>query len=184
MFIHAQRDLNTKVGHDERLIVANDRTVTSGRDQLSSTARDETISTGRDRRDHVQQDSFTRIDRNALRDIGNVSKETVGADHHFSVGRDQTLIVEGTRTIEARTAERLLTPSYMLQGTERIHIRGPSGKITFDADGITIEAPSIRFKGTVTYQTPVQAQLDALQAAIREGGALVEECPLARKPTP
>lgn len=181
VFIHAQRNMNTKVLHDDQRIVGNDRTTTTGRDAQSSIARDETTSTGRDRRDHVHQDSFTTIDRNAVRDIGNASKETVGTDQHFTVGRNQTLIVEGTRTLEVRTGQRLLTPSYMLQGTERIHIRGPSGKIVFDADGITIEATNIRFNGNVTYQTPANAQTDAIEAAIREGSPLIEECPFSEK---
>lgn len=181
VFVHAQRDMNTKVLHDEKRIVGNDRTTATGRDAQSSIARDETTSTGRDRRDHVHQDSFSTIDRNGIRDIGQASKETVGTDQHLSVGRNQTLIVEGTRTLEARTAQRLLTPSYMLQGTERIHIRGPSGKIIFNADGITIEATNIRFNGNVTYQTPVKAQTDAIEAAIREGSPLIEECPFAGK---
>lgn len=181
VFIHAQRDMNTKVGHDERLIIGNDRATKTGRDVLSSTARDEQVDIGRDRRDHVHQDSFTQIDRNELRGIGHASTQTVGTDQHITIGGKQTLIVEGTRSIEARTAHALLTPSYMLQSSERIHIRGPAGKIIFDADGITIEAAAIRFKGNVTYQTNAQNQIDAIEAAIRSGSPVVEECPLSGK---
>ncbi|MFO3724905.1 type VI secretion system Vgr family protein [Pseudomonas sp. HLMP] len=179
VFIHAQKDLNTKVQHDETLTVGNDRKIATGRDCSSSVARDESTTTGRDRRDHVQQDLFTTIDRNEVRSIGNASHDTIGTDHSLSIGGNQSLIVEGARSVEARTAQRLLTPSYMLQGTERIHIRGPSGKIILDADGITLEAPNIRFKGNVTYLTPVQEQLEAIEAAIREGSPLIEECPFA-----
>ncbi|MBI6896039.1 type VI secretion system tip protein VgrG [Pseudomonas putida] len=179
VFIHAQRDLNAKINHDESHTVGNDRTLSTGRDSSTCIARDATLSTGRDRRDHVRQDCFTDIDRNLVHTIGNACSETIGSDHHLSIGRDQTLIIEGTQTLEARTAQRLLTPSYMLQGTERIHIRGPAGKIILDADGITLEAPNIRFKGNVTYHPPVQAQVEAIEAAIREGTPLIEECPFA-----
>ncbi|MHC5127606.1 type VI secretion system Vgr family protein [Pseudomonas inefficax] len=179
VYVHAERNMNTKVKHDQTLNVGNDRATATGRDQNTSIARDETIDTGRDRRDHVHQDRFTSIDRNDIHSIGNTSRITIAADHSLSIGGNQSLVIEGTRAIEARTAQRLLTRSYMLQGTERIHIRGPSGKIIFDADGITIEAPNIRFKGNVTYQTPVQAQVEAIEAAIREGSPLIEECPFA-----
>ncbi|MDH1659186.1 type VI secretion system tip protein VgrG [Pseudomonas mosselii] len=179
VFIHAQKDLNTKILHDESHTVGNDRTLSTGRDSSTCIARDATLSTGRDRRDHVRQDCFTDIDRNLVHTIGNACSETIGSDHHLSIGRDQTLIIEGTQTLEVRTAQRLLTPSYMLQGTERIHIRGPAGKIILDADGITLEAPNIRFKGNVTYHPPVQAQVEAIEAAIREGTPLIEECPFA-----
>ena len=179
VFMHAERDMNTKVKHDQTLNVGNDRATATGRDHTTSIARDESIETGRDRRDHVHQDRFTRIDRNDIHTVGNSSRTKITADHSLNIGGDQSLVIEGTRAIEARTAQRLLTRAYMLQGTERIHIRGPSGKIIFDADGITIEAPNIRFKGNVTYQTPVQAQLDAIEAAVREGSPLIEECPFA-----
>ncbi|RCL21387.1 type VI secretion system tip protein VgrG [Pseudomonas sp. AFG_SD02_1510_Pfu_092] len=181
VFMHAERDMNTKVKHDQTLSVGNDRATATGRDHSTSIARDESIDTGRDRRDHVHQDCFTNIGRNDILCVGNTSRITIAADHSLSIGGNQSLVIEGTRAIEARNAQRLLTRSYMLQGTERIHIRGPSGKIIFDADGITIEAPNIRFKGNVTYQTPVQAQVEAIEAAIREGSPLIEECPLAGK---
>jgi len=179
--VHAERNMNTKVKHDQTLNVGNDRATATGRDQNTSIARDETIDTGRDRRDHVHQDRFTSIDRNDIHSIGNTSRITIAADHSLSIGGNQSLVIEGTRAIEARTAQRLLTRYYMLQGTERIHIRGPSGKIILDTDGITIEAPNIHFKGNVTYQTPVQAQVEAIEAAIREGSPLIEECPFAGK---
>ncbi|CAO3306388.1 MULTISPECIES: type VI secretion system tip protein TssI/VgrG [unclassified Pseudomonas] len=179
VFMHAERDMNTKVKHDQTLNVGNDRATATGRDHTTSIARDESIETGRDRCDHVHQDRFTRIDRNDVHTVGNSSRTKITADHSLNIGGNQSLVIEGTRAIEARTAQRLLTRAYMLQGTERIHIRGPSGKIIFDADGITIEAPNIRFKGNVTYQTPVQAQLDAIEAAVREGSPLIEECPFA-----
>ncbi|MBF8669089.1 type VI secretion system tip protein VgrG [Pseudomonas putida] len=181
VFVHAERDMNTKVKHDQTLSVGNDRATATGRDLTTSIARDETIDTGRDRRDHVHQDRFTSIDRNDIHSVGNTSRITIAADHSLNIGGNQSLVIEGTRVIEARTAQRLLTRSYMLQGTERIHIRGPSGKIIFDAEGITIEAPNIRFKGNVTYQTPVQAQVEAIEAAVRKGSPLIEECPVAGK---
>ncbi|MNN18056.1 hypothetical protein D3C81_1312600 [compost metagenome] len=181
VFVHAERDMNTKVKHDQTLSVGNDRATATGRDHTTSIARDESIDTGRDRRDHVHQDRFTSIDRNDIHSIGNTSRITIAADHSLSIGGNQSLVIEGTRAIEARTAQRLLTRYYMLQGTERIHIRGPSGKIILDTDGITIEAPNIHFKGNVTYQTPVQAQVEAIEAAIREGSPLIEECPFAGK---
>jgi type VI secretion system secreted protein VgrG len=181
VYVHAERNMNTKVKHDQTLNVGNDRATATGRDQNTSIARDETIDTGRDRRDHVHQDRFTSIDRNDIHTIGNTSRITIAADHSLSIGGNQSLVIEGTRAIEARTAQRLLTRYYMLQGTERIHIRGPSGKIILDTNGITIEAPNIHFKGNVTYQTPVQAQVEAIEAAIREGSPLIEECPFAGK---
>jgi len=181
VFIHAQRDMNTKVGHDEQLIIGNDRATKTGRDAHASTARDERIDIGRDRHDHVHQDSVTHIDRNESRHIGDASTQTIGRDQHVSIGGNQTLIVEGTRTLEARTAQALLTRSYMLQGTERIHIRGPNGKIVFDAEGITLEAAAIRFIGDVTYQSGAQNQIEAIEAAVRDGSPLVEECPFSGK---
>ena len=181
VFMHAERDMNTKVKHDQTLNIGNDQATATGRDLTSHIGRDESINTGRDRRDHVHQDRFTTIDRNDIHAVGNASRITIATDQCLSVGGNQSLVIEGSQAIEARTALRLLTRSYMLQGTERIHIRGPNGKVILDADGITLEAPNIRFKGNVTYQTPDQAQVEGIEAAIREGSPLIEECPFAKE---
>ncbi|HCN44800.1 MAG TPA: hypothetical protein DIT18_03350 [Pseudomonas sp.] len=183
VFIHAQRDQNIHVNNDETISVGNDQTIGIVRDRTTSIGRDEAHTTGRDRKEQIRQDLFSTIDRNEIRKVGNTLQESINASHLVDIGENQTVVIEGVQSIEARTAVRTLTRTFVLQGTERILIRGPSGKIVLDASGITLDAPEIVLRGKVRVVTPSDAQSQAVEAAIRDGSPLIEECPLAKGAT-
>ncbi|SNS81867.1 type VI secretion system Vgr family protein, partial [Pseudomonas japonica] len=182
VFIHAQKDQNIHVNNDETISIGNDQTLGVVRDRSTSIGRDDIHTTGQDRKEQVRQDLFSTIDRNEIRKVGNTRQESIVASHLMEIGANQTVVIEGVQSIEARTALRTLTRTFVLQGTDRILIRGPSGKIVLDASGITLDSPNILLKGNVTIMTPSDAQSDVIEAAIREGSPLVEECPLAKGP--
>ncbi|KAB1585304.1 type VI secretion system tip protein VgrG [Burkholderia cepacia] len=181
IFVHAQRDQNIHVKHDETHCVGNDQAIGIGRNRTTNIGQDEAHTTGRDRRDHVRQDAFVTIDRNETKTIGNSLKETVSSSYQLDIGEHQTVVIEGVQSIEAKTALRTMTREYVLQGTDRILIRGPNGKILMDGSGIAITSSNIVFKGKVTIVTPDGDQVEAIEAAIRQGSPLIEECPLRKE---
>ncbi|MBN3135811.1 type VI secretion system Vgr family protein [Pectobacterium punjabense] len=178
IFIHAQKDQNIQVNHDETLSVGNDQRIAVARDRTTHIGRDEANTVGRDRKEHIRQDVFVTIDRNEVRNIGNTLKEDITASHLVTIGEHEKVVIEGIQTIEARSGQRLLTTEYILQGTDRILIRGPAGKILIDGSGITLDAPNIQLKGNVSITSPSGDQIQAIEAAINQGAPLVEECPL------
>ena len=180
IYVHAQKDQNIHVNNDETVSIGNDQTIGVVRDRITSIGQDETHTVSRNRKEHIRQDVFVTIDRNEVRKIGNTLKEDITASHWVTVGENEKIVIEGVQSIEARTALRTLTREYQLQGTERILIRGPAGKIVLDASGITLEAPNIRLKGNVSIVAPAGDQVQAIEAAINQGSALIEECPFAR----
>lgn len=179
IFIHAQKDQNIHVNHDETISVGNDQAIGVVRDRTTNIGRDEVHTTGRDRKEHIRQDTFSTIDRNEIRKVGNSLKQSIAASHLVDIGENQTLVIEGVQSTEARTALRTLTKEHILQGTERILVRGPNGKIVLDASGITLDGANIFLKGNVQVLSTSGAQNAAIEAAIKEGSPLIEECPLA-----
>ncbi|WP_423762288.1 type VI secretion system Vgr family protein [Burkholderia sp. NLJ2] len=181
IYVHAQRDQNNHINHDETTSVGNDQTNGIGRDRSTNVGQDDTHSVGRDRKEHIRQDVFSTIDRNEIRTIGHSQREEIASSRQTRIGENDTVVIEGIQSIEAKTSLRTLTRDFVLQGTDRILIRGPAGSILFDQSGITLDSPNILFKGNVKVLTPDGNQVQAIEAAIREGSPLIEECPLKKE---
>ncbi|MGQ1887829.1 type VI secretion system Vgr family protein [Serratia marcescens] len=178
IYVHAQKDQNIHVNHDESRSIGNDQTNGIGRDRSTSIGQDDTHSVGRDRKEHIRQDVFSTIDRNELRKVGNSQREEIASSRQIKIGEHDTVVIEGIQSIEARKSMRTMTRDYVLQGTDRILIRGPAGTVTLDSNGISLDAPNILLKGNVKVLSPGSNQVKAIEAAIREGSPLIEECPL------
>ncbi len=177
IYVHAQKDQNIKVNHDETRSVGRDQTNGVGRDRSTSIGQDDTYSAGRDLKAHVRQDLFSTVDRNEIRKVGNSQREEIASSRRVTIGENDALVIEGVQSIEAKTSQRTLTRDYVLQGSDRILIRGPAGTVILDSSGISLNSPNILLKGKVRVQSPGSNQVKALEAAIREGSPLIEECP-------
>nr|WP_253948019.1 hypothetical protein [Pseudomonas aeruginosa] len=125
--------------------------------------------------------SCATIVRNEVRSVGNSQREEIASSRQVRIGENDSVVIEGVQSIEARTSLRNLTPDYVLQGTERILIRGPAGSVLIDAGGITLDATNIRLKGNVQVLVPGANQVQAIEAAVREGAPLIEACPLDKE---
>ncbi|WP_058910183.1 type VI secretion system tip protein VgrG [Entomohabitans teleogrylli] len=189
IYIHAQRNkriivLNDKaeqVEHDESRAIGNDQQFSVGRDRNKKIAQDEILTIGRDRKEHIEQDVFITIGRNEERKVLSQLREEITASHIVAIGENETITIEGIQSIEAKTQLKSLTKDYLLQGTDRILIRGPAGSIIFDASGITINAPQINLRGNVSVTSPAGNQVEAIETAIQQGSPFIEECPLKKK---
>lgn len=181
IYVHAERDQNIRVNNDETRTVGNDQSNATGRDRSTSVGQDDALEVGRDRKEHVGQDHFATIVRNEVRSVGNSQREEIASSRQVRIGENDSVVIEGVQSIEARTSLRNLTPDYVLQGTERILIRGPAGSVLIDAGGITLDATNIRLKGNVQVLVPGANQVQAIEAAVREGAPLIEACPLDKE---
>ncbi|EDW2056458.1 type VI secretion system tip protein VgrG [Salmonella enterica subsp. enterica] len=181
VYVHAERDQNIHVNHDETRTIGNDQTNGIGRDRNTNIGQDDTHSVGRDRKQHIRQDVFSTIDRNEIRKVGNSQREEIASSRQIRIGEHDTVVIEGIQSIEARKSMRTMTRDYVLQGTDRIFIRGPAGTVILDSNGISLDAPNILLKGNVQVLSPGSSQVKAIEAAIREGSPLIEECPLDKE---
>ncbi|HZE90443.1 MAG TPA: type VI secretion system tip protein TssI/VgrG [Rhizobacter sp.] len=79
-------DETVHVKHDRTETVDNDETITVHHDRKERVDRDETISIGRDRKMTIERDKNETVARNKIVDIGANHTETIGAAMSISVG--------------------------------------------------------------------------------------------------
>ncbi|CAG9234437.1 Putative type VI secretion system protein VgrGB [Paraburkholderia tropica] len=163
IYVHAQKDQNIHVNHDESTFIGNDRrenvehdeTIDIGHDRAESVGNDEQVSIGHNRTHSIGQDAFLMVERNHSSNVGKDRVETVGnhrkdqttANHIIDVGGHVEATVQGHDRLTAGQSIQEQTQHFELKAGERAVLRGPGGSITVDDSGVTIEGVAIKFKG-------------------------------------
>ena len=184
IFMHAQKDHNTIIENDETHSIGHDRAKAVGNDQSESIGHDKTISVGNDHRETIGNDMFYAVGQSQqenygkdhIHRVGNIHKQSIFADHLYETGRNFEGEVFGRYTLDVGESITNNTRIHTLMAYEKMQVKGPGGKITIDASGIMLEAPTIRLKGNVIMGGSGGAQIPTLQMAAREGLPLCEEC--------
>ncbi|AAN68222.1 MULTISPECIES: type VI secretion system Vgr family protein [Pseudomonas] len=155
VFIHAQRDQNNVVKHDETTQVGNDRkeqvdndeSILIGHDRTETVGNDERITIGQDAALDIGRNHTIRIAKDRVENIGNHRHDQIAANHHTRIGGNFEQRVEGHAELEARGDIRRRTRRYELRASEAVVIQGPGGSIRIDETGITLDSPTIRITG-------------------------------------
>ncbi len=155
VFIHAQKDQNIVVRHDETTQIGNDRKEQVNNDESILIGHDRNETVGNDERVTIGQDTFLDIGRNQtiniakdrVETIGNHRHDQIAANHHTSIGGNLQQQVEGHAELEARAEIRRRSRRYELRTAEAVVIQGPGGSIRIDETGITLDSPTIRING-------------------------------------
>jgi type VI secretion system secreted protein VgrG len=124
VFVHAEKDLTTRVRNDSTQQVGRDETKLIGRDRIDEVKRDETSTIGQNQ---------------TLTVVGNQT-ETIKAKRQIEVKATDKLTIGQSQTVDAGT-------TIDVTANTKITIKVMSSKITIDASGITIEGPMIKIKG-------------------------------------
>lgn len=109
VFIHAEKDQNNVVKHNETTFVGNDRSEQVDHDETLSIGHDRSQTVGNDERVRIGQDTFVDIGRNQkiniakdrIEAVGNHRHDKITANHHISVGGNLEQQVEGHAELEA-----------------------------------------------------------------------------------
>lgn len=184
IFMHGQKDqeiviLNDRsksIGRDEANSIGRDRTQTVGQDETMSVGRDQSETIGRDVLYNVGQNQQESYGKDHVHVVGNIHKQDIYADHLVQIGRNFEGTVSGKFTLDVTGSITNNTATHTLMAFQKFVIKGPSGKITLDAAGITLEAPMINLKGMVKMGGSGSAQVPTLQGAANDALPLVEEC--------
>lgn len=184
VFMHAQKDHNTIIENDENHSIGHDRTKSVGHDQSESIGHNKSISVGNNHTEIIGNDVVYDVGNNQqenygkdhIHRVGNSHKQSIYADHLYEAGRNFQGEVFGRYTLDVGESITNNTKLHTLMAFQKIQIKGPGGKMTIDASGITLEAPTIRLKGNVIMGGSGGAQVPTLQMAAREGLPLCEEC--------
>jgi type VI secretion system secreted protein VgrG len=184
VFLHAQKDHNTVIENDETHFIGHDRKKSVRHDQTEAVGNDKTIGVGHDHREtigrdmtyEVGRDQKERYGKDHVHRVGNIHKQVIFSDHLYEVGKNFEGEVAGKYTLDVGGSITNNTATHTLMAFEKMQIKGPGGKITIDASGITLEAATIRLKGNVIMGGAGSAQVPSLQLAANQGLPLCEEC--------
>jgi len=191
IWVHAQKDQNIHVNHDETTFVGHDRkenvehdeTISIGHDRTESVGNDEQVTIGHDRRHQIGQDAFLTIERNhtitigkdKVESVGNHRKDQTTANHISDVGGHVEQTVQGHDKLRAGQSIERQTKHYQLGASDRATIRGPGGSISIDASGVTLEGVLIRLKGSVV-QSGSSSHSLAIQGNPNTGEPICVSC--------
>ncbi len=195
VFIHAQKDQNNVVEHDETTRVGNDRTETIGNDEtisighdrIESVGNDETISIGHDQSNTIGNDQNNNIIRNRISHIGkdeiikidNHRKIDVYADQYITTGGHHTHEVGEKAELKAGQKIKHRTKIHQVSGSDKVTLLGPSGTITIDSSGITLKG-NVKIKGSLSITTGSPNPVSAMAARANSGKAICIPCMLKK----
>ncbi|WLG93451.1 type VI secretion system Vgr family protein [Pseudomonas sp. FP198] len=165
VFIHAERDKNVhvkhdntifvgndrseKVGHDERIEVGHNREEQVGNDERISIRQDQYHSVGRDQMQSFGRDHQITIGKDRIETIGNDRHDTIAVNHRMDIGGNAEQLVQGFQQVSVGKGIGTKTTIYQLQASDSLVLQGPGGSITLDANGITFSGIAIYLKGPV-----------------------------------
>lgn len=143
VFLHAERDMNTRVRYDETHHVGHNQSLMIGFCRDEEVVKDESIKIGNDRKREVGHDEQA--------EIGNDAKLKVGNDRKSNIGMNDTTEVGMTSKLTANQAVEIVV--------------GQSS-IKMDPMSVTISAPMIKIEGQLT------AEMKALMTTVKGDGIL------------
>lgn len=169
VFIHAQRDQNNVVKHDETTQVGNDRSERVGRDEAiiigqnrsEEVGNDEALTIGQDRAHQIGRDDTLQVGRHRsitteqdrTEHVGNNRYDKTTANHLVEVGGYLEQQVNGHVELRVGQAIRHETQVIELNVSQSLTIKAPGATLRLDASGITLDGVAIRINGPVAQRS-------------------------------
>ena len=190
VFIHAEKDQNnvvkhdetTRVGHDRCEWVGNDERVEVGHDRSKQVKNDELTVVGRDQRIEVTQDRIQVTGRNQETITTQHSTSHVGGDRHEKTVGHHVCSTEGNSSHEVAGRFKLTVEESIesrsteitVRAGQRLSLVGPTGRILIDENGVTVEATAINLKGRVNVQAQPVGNAHWVGEGVSPSGPLQE----------
>ena len=146
VFIHAEKDLNHIVKHDETTQVGHDRTEQVGRnetihignDRMETVGQDEDLTINRDQIRSIGRNRITKIEKDDILNVNNNRRVNVHADSLIKVGQDLNIEIAQNGSWVAGELFEQICKQFDLEGYDEVHIQGPAGEIVLNQEGITL----------------------------------------------
>lgn len=139
VFLHAERDMKTRIRFDETHHVGHNQSLMIGFCRDEEVVRDESLKVGNDRKREVTHDETVKIGNDRKKDVGNDQKTTVGMNDTTEVGMTSKLTAN-----------------------QAVEIKVGQSSIKMDPMSITIKAPMIQIEGSI--MTDVKGMLTTVKA--------------------
>lgn len=174
IYLHAQKDQN--------IVVENNETLTVGVDRVETIGNDSHHTVGNDVFYRVEQNQQESYGKDHIHTVGNIHKDNIHADHLEIIGRNYEGEIAGKMKLDVgATITTHAGQVHSLMAGTKFEIAGPGGKITIDSSGITLEAPKINLKGSVSMGGSGSAQVPTLNLSANDALPICEECAKAKE---
>lgn len=141
IYVHAERNMDTRVENNETLSVDKDRTKTIKGNENSTIEKD--------RNKTVNQNQTETIKKNKTIDVGDNHKESVHKNMTITVDKDLTESVKGDYTESVTKDYALQAKTITMQANDKITIRTGAAQIVMTSNGnITMSGKTINIKGS------------------------------------
>ena len=176
IFLHAEKDLNHIVNHDETSQIGNNRT--------EHVSRNETVHIGNNRTETVGQEEDLTINRDQIRSIGRNRITKIGQDELLNVNNNRYVNVHGDTVIhvgkelnieiaqngswEAGELFEQICEQFDLEGYELVELSGPGGSILISRNGIELIG-DVFVEGELVMEGGAPDMVEALRLAANEG---------------
>ncbi|MDQ0980874.1 type VI secretion system Vgr family protein [Pseudomonas synxantha] len=166
VFIHAEKDKNVhikhnnttfvgndrseKVEHDEQIEIGHDRSEQVGNDEHLVIVQDQYLEVGRDRTHKLGRNHHISIGGDRVEEIAHNRHDRIAADHDVQIGGNVEQSVRNSYHLSTGQRIEQKTRVFDVASGERLVLRAPGGSITIDGSGITLDGLAIRIKGPVS----------------------------------
>ncbi|TCP97201.1 type VI secretion system secreted protein VgrG [Cricetibacter osteomyelitidis] len=156
IFIHAEKDQNNVVNHDETTQIGNDRTEQVGHDETINIGNnrtetvgvDESITIGQDQSLLVHRNRRTKIEKDDILNIGNHLSLDVYADKKEKQGRDRNVQVARNTIVKVGQQIKLHSKNIKMTGYDNMKMLGKAGTMVIDGSGIILKG-RVTIKGNL-----------------------------------
>ena len=153
VYLHAQRDADTVINHDDRRSVGNDQHLSVGQDRSERIDRHSHHTTGQDRYEQIGQDKHQTIGRNLIQLITQSVQRFIGGGEVTRIegSRQSTItgsdenVVGGSHRTSVNKDAYLKARDIVLEATDTFTLRGPGGFIRIDEEGIIVCGNLVKF---------------------------------------
>ena len=146
IFLHAEKDLNHIVNHDETSQIGNKRTEHVSRDETiyisnnrtETVAQEEDLTINRDQNRSIGRNRITKIGQDELLNVNNNRYVNVHGDTVIHVGKELNIEIAQNGTWEAGELFEQICEQFDLEGYELVELSGPGGSILISRNGIEL----------------------------------------------
>lgn len=175
VYLHAQRDQNTHINHNKFQYIGNDESHEVANNRKHEVCHNEFIRIVNEQTLNVGVNQFEQIGKDRITRIDNHWKEVIHASHFQEVGENKQCDIQNDYKLTVAGGIHSHTKVHTLQASETMIIKGKSGSIQLDAQGVTITG-NITLRGNVSIVGGAPEVVPSLEAAVNEGLPLSEDC--------
>ena len=176
IFLHAEKDLNHIVNHDETSQIGNNRTehvsrnetVHIGNNRTETVGQEEDLTINRDQNRSIGRNRITKIGQDELLNVNNNRYVNVHGDTVIHVGKELNIEIAQNGTWEAGELFEQICEQFDLEGYELVELSGPGGSILISRNGIELIG-DVFVEGELVMEGGAPDMVETLRLAANEG---------------